>query len=175
MTVAPVLDDTGRTFLVVGYGSDAAPVCRGWAAEAERLGKPVDLRLRAFADGPALAGVDALLGAATVGARLYVAGPGRDVRRTLALARRAGLLPSEVSEVVLADHARDVFCPHCAATTETTSGPGETVVCGGCHRTLEIRAHVASWTGTFLGSGSVSEPQDGAHTLTVPSREDCSP
>ena len=173
---APALDDTGRTFLVLAYGpagagSDLERACREWADQAERLGKDVELHVHDRSDGPALAHVDALLAAATVGVRLVVAGTAQDVRRTVARARRAGVLPSELTEHVLADGPLDVFCPHCAATTETSARPGDTVTCGGCSRTLDIRAHVASWTGTFLGSGTDSEPRPGAHTLPVPAEE----
>lgn len=175
MSAAPALDGTGRAHLVLAFGDAAHPLCADWAAQAVRLASPLEVHAHKEADGNALAYVDALLAAATIGTRVLVVGPARDARRTVARARRAGVLPGELTVVTLQDDAIDVFCPHCAATTETRARPGDTATCGDCRRTLEVRDHVASWTGTFLGSGTDSEPRDGAHSLPVPTREALAP
>ncbi len=91
----------------------------------------------------------ALLAAAQVGIRVYLAGDDGFVRATAAVAHAAGVLDDELQTAVTASAARRVWCSHCRTVTEgvtTTVAP-----CAGCGRTLEVFHHFSRRHGAYLG------------------------
>lgn len=155
------LDPSARLHLVAASpaGEEVTALVAAWRAAG--TGELVLLHVGAApADAPAgaelLPGEDAvrarlaaLLAAARVGLRVYVAGGDGFVRATSATALAAGLLPDEILTAVTASAARRVWCSHCRAVTEgvtTTTTP-----CSGCGRTLDVYHHFSRRRGAYLG------------------------
>ncbi|MGY2080108.1 dimethylamine monooxygenase subunit DmmA family protein [Modestobacter sp. SYSU DS0657] len=149
---APGLDLTGRAFLLVEIGPAAAPLVRRWLDDAHEHGRPVQLWAPPRVDGAGAAELGRRLGLLHVGARLAVAGPEADVLAVVALARRVGVLPEEITAFAVAREEIAVFCVHCRTTTRFRAAPGTEVTCPACRLRLEVHEHVSGHHGSYLAS-----------------------
>jgi hypothetical protein len=160
LAAPPSLDASGRSFLLVAVGPAAEPVVEAWAAQAGDSGRPVQ---RWTVDGPAddavLVEFARRLDGLRVGARLAVCGPEADVLTLGAAARRAGLVPEEITTSAVDRADIRVFCVHCEATSRLAAAPGAELTCPGCRRRLEVHEHVSGHRGSYLASAVA--PPDG--------------
>jgi len=147
--------------VVAGDAPAAERLARAWA----QAGRPGAFTL--LLDGPppplpdgvsceSSAGPDALesavrdrLSRASVGLRLYVAGPEGFVRRLAVAAATAGLADDEVLVEVRGSGARRVWCAHCKVVTEGATH--DLVPCAGCGRSLTVYHHFSRRLGAFMG------------------------
>ncbi|MGY1631706.1 dimethylamine monooxygenase subunit DmmA family protein [Geodermatophilus sp. SYSU D01186] len=148
----PPLDLTGRSFLVVHIGPAAHGVVEQWLAQARERGRPVRLWGLPRTDEGSGAELARRLGALCVGARLVIAGPEADVLAMAAHARRAGLVPEEITTFAVGRESLRVFCVHCEVTSRLAADPGAEVDCPGCGTRLEVHEHVSGHRGSYLAS-----------------------
>jgi hypothetical protein len=145
----PALDRAGRAFLVLA-ASDcelARKAVRHWMADASELGRDA-AALYDPTPGRAAEAVAAL----RAGSRILVAGPAAEAMAYTAAARQAGVLPCELITYVTSTVTLTVFCPHCETTQRADARPGDRISCAGCGISLEIRPHLSSHHGTYLGA-----------------------
>jgi len=151
------------THLVAGAGEAPAAerLARAWA----QAGRPgaftllLDRQPPPLPDGVSfqlVAGPDALeaavrdrLSRASVGLRLYIAGPEGFVRRVAVAAAAAGLADDEVLVEVHGSGARRVWCAHCKVVTEGATH--DLMPCAGCGRSLIVYHHFSRRLGAFMG------------------------
>ncbi|MFD3812454.1 dimethylamine monooxygenase subunit DmmA family protein [Rhodococcus sp. NPDC058639] len=145
----PEIDLTGRSFLIFRAGQCAAAekAVRQWSSDAVIRGKDFTV-----VDDPALAHAEVLVENLRVGGRVMIAGPAPDAMALTAAARRAGALPCETVTHITESTTVAVFCPHCDTTHRVDAVPGDRVVCCACGIGLEIRPHLSSHHGTYLGA-----------------------
>jgi len=94
---------------------------------------------------------------ATVGTHLVLAGPETDVLAARTDAVRNGMIPEEILLLSRDDEFRRVYCPHCRTVTRTPPLAGETTVCGGCRRELEVFDHFSRGLTAYLGAQAHAE------------------
>jgi hypothetical protein len=151
-SAAPVdaaLDTTGRSYLLVGVGSDAQPIVQRWA---DHLGDRAQVRQLHAADTERAGALlrDAL-GVATVGIRVLVAGSTASCLRLRGIATIAGVEDDELRFAPFGTGLLDVFCAHCRAVTTAQAQVDDVVECCGCRRTLLVYHHVSRCSGQYLG------------------------
>lgn len=141
----PGVDQAGRTFAVMAFGPEAAPVAQRWCAE---ISGPTWSWHGESATDEALMLLGDEMGKAKVGWRLMLTGPEIDVLRACAVAENRGALASEILAFVVGSRQRRVWCAHCGTTTDAQAG---TVECAGCGRRLRVEAHVSRRHAAYLG------------------------
>lgn len=148
------LDATGAAYLFVGVGIDAESILQKWREDvADRvvgfwIGEDVRSACAALAEA---------LGRARVGVRVGVAGPAGACLALRAAALGGGLEDDEFVAVTAGAGPVEVFCTHCRVATSAPVDVGDTVVCGGCCRTLVVYHHVSRRSGRFMGFMSDAE------------------
>jgi hypothetical protein len=158
---APDLDPAGTSFLLVQVGAGAADVVRGWAAQAQRHGRPAQVWCLPRVDEGTPAELTRRLGTFRVGARFMVAGPEADVLPVAATARAVGLVPEEITAFAVGRDDISVFCVHCETTSRVAAGPGTELTCPGCRRRLEVHEHVSGHRGSYLASATAAPAPGG--------------
>jgi hypothetical protein len=148
-TECPGVDSSGRTFAVMSFGAEAAPVAQRWCAGTSG---PTWRWHGDSATAEALALLADETSKARVGWRLMLAGPEIDVLRACAVAENGGALASEIVGFVVESRRRRVRCAHCGTTTDAES---VTVECVGCGRRLRVEAHVSRRHAAYLGVEAV--------------------
>lgn len=147
--------------VVDGHAPVAGRLARTWAD----VGRPGSLEVLVHGEPPPLpegvacapvahrdeleALVRERLSRASVGLRLYAAGPEGFVRRVAVAAAAAGLADDEVLVEVQGSAARRVWCAHCKAVTEGATH--DLVPCAGCGRSLTVYHHYSRRLGAFMG------------------------
>ena len=133
-----------RTILLYAETDDAGaprsePLARlGWAAFHLTAGR-----------SELLAGLDGLLDSATMGTRLYVAGPESFIGAVIARAAGFGVVPQSIIAETCGSPARRVQCVHCKHVAETvTVSPYR---CPGCGQSLLVRDHFSRRLSAFQG------------------------
>ena len=145
----PRVDPSGRSYGVVTFGPEAAPLAEQWLAELAGLGAPV-WRL-SDAGGPMTGALEFCLASATTGLRLLAAGPEQQVLAVQATAHQAGLIDAELTLHATSIRERLVYCVHCKTTSSVTAGVSEVATCAGCGRRLVVYAHLSRRSGSYLG------------------------
>jgi len=148
------VDPTGSAYLVVAAGShpETHEVARRWVVQAESMAPTTMVVLDTVDDPDDRATLGEGLAAARTGLRILVAGGQYDVLRVLTLARDAGAVPAELTAFVVETSELPLYCAHCRDAHRVAGAPGDTVVCPGCARLLEIHIHHAAALGSFLAS-----------------------
>ncbi|WP_099024225.1 dimethylamine monooxygenase subunit DmmA family protein [Mycolicibacterium palauense] len=164
----PDADLTGRSWTVIGFGTDAEAVLEGWRAQVAEAHPGAELRVHTFPEGfkpgsepesepgsgsvqAAVAAMQADLADARVGWRLMVAGPAHLCLRLRAAAVRAGVADDELTVASTSVDRREVQCVHCGAVTGADVALEDVLPCGGCGRNLLVYYHVSRRLGTHLG------------------------
>ncbi|MGI5218143.1 dimethylamine monooxygenase subunit DmmA family protein [Nocardia sp. CA-290969] len=142
------IDPDATAYVVVATAPGADTAARAFAARLE--GVPVTV-LAADSGETALA---ATLARARVGWRFAVLGaePGR--ARAHAAIRAAGALECEIVTAGPGEAeagARQVYCAHCHAVSQTAAALGETTRCGGCGSPLTVYHHFSPRIPAYLG------------------------
>ncbi|WP_138734548.1 dimethylamine monooxygenase subunit DmmA family protein [Modestobacter excelsi] len=163
----PAVPATARQVTVLGIGSAAGPVVRGWEFACRELGLRPAVLLAGSAE-EAMPRLAVQLQGASVGWRLLVAGPEADVLRARSRALEAGAVPAEVLTFVTGVPVRRVHCAHCRTETETGAAVGGTCPCAGCGRTLHVYHHVSRRLGAYLGYMIDAEDAAPAHVSGGP-------
>jgi hypothetical protein len=151
----PDADLSGRSWTVVGFGSDAHPMVSAWRAQI--LGSDpaavIKVHLVDGADGDQAAAeaVDTDLADALVGWRLMIGGPADACLRLRAHALRQGVGDDEIVVGSTAVATREVLCAHCQTRTRAEVGLEEVLPCAGCGRNLFVYYHVSRLKGAHLG------------------------
>ncbi|ADP84633.1 dimethylamine monooxygenase subunit DmmA family protein [Pseudofrankia inefficax] len=140
----------GAAHLLVGVGSESAPVLARWAAELG-AGRAAVRVLRAPDGSAARALLAVALARARVGVRVWVSGPVGACLTLRATALAAGLADDELVVVPVGNGPIDVACVHCGRATEVEAEIGDTIACAGCGRPLLVFEHVSRRLGSFLG------------------------
>jgi len=122
----------------------------GECADLARLLAASGAASESVASAEALQGrLDALLGQARMGLRLYAVGPEHDIWRCAGLANQHGMSREEVHVYRAGTLARPVFCVHCGThlpAVRTNIGS-----CSGCGRALLVRDHFSRLHGAYMG------------------------
>ena len=142
------LDATGVSYLLVGVGDRVTPILCRWREELTDF--PVELIAHADVEIVGFA-LKETLGHARVGVRVRIAGSAGACLTLRAVALNAGLEDDEIAVVTAGPGLLEVFCTHCRGATRAPVEVGDTVVCGGCQRSLVVYHHVSRRTGRFLG------------------------
>ena len=157
---APV-DPTGAAYLIVCIGSDprAEGVTARWAAATQTAPTRI-LRLTTLAEKNDAASYLRVLSECRTGIRIMVSGGQYDVLTAMAMARRCGALPAELTGHAIDTIDLPVYCVHCRTTFRAETIPGECTPCPTCRRTLEVHCHYASAHGSYLASDSTAYDLD---------------
>lgn len=146
---APVpVDETGRRYLLVGFGDEGVAVTDAWSAVAAAHG-PVATLVASRFDKQA---VDEALATTRCGVRVMVAGPLDAVLLTLAAARENGAEPEELRSFVTSTDVLPLYCAHCRATNSVAAAPGDVAPCPTCGVALDVHPHLSAARGSYLGS-----------------------
>lgn len=153
-TDPPPVDPTGASYVVVAIGPHhrTREVAAVWVADIAGRAPITLVMLDGLADPrerPEL--VDALNRART-GVRMMVVGGQHDVLAVLTTARDAGAVDTELSAYCVHTDDLPMYCAHCCSTHRVEAAPGNEVICPGCGRLLEIRAHFTRALGSFLAA-----------------------
>ena len=131
----------------------AAPSADSPAPSAARPGDFAALgleELRVFADVPSLLrDFRSLLEGASMGTRLYVAGPESFIGLAMKIALEFDLNKDEIRAEELGTLARRVYCIHCRATTEDVRT--NIVRCIDCGSWLLVRDHYSRRLAAYMG------------------------
>lgn len=152
---SPALSTSATRYTLFSLDSDRGTAHR-WARQLTAAGIAHDM---VEVDGAALpdwlhvcgALVGDLAATRNVGWRIAAAGEESGVLAVAAAAREAGLIDAEITVYAESRRRCVVSCAHCKAGVLASTGPGGSVDCPGCRRTLQVRAHVSRHTGTYLG------------------------
>jgi hypothetical protein len=133
------------TLALIYAGSRNSDAARAWAARWPASGAATWCD-----DMPsALGQLDACLGAAAMGARLYIAATETRIWSVWEVAKRYAMGRDQVRTQCIASAARPVFCVHCRATTpDVRTNIGD---CTGCGRKLLVRDHFSRRLGAYMG------------------------
>lgn len=162
-----VLSSTARTHLIVADGEGARAVLDVFADAEDAPARTILLYANAreqseqleglglaevvpaVSKGELFAQLDGLLRAATMGTRLYVAGPESFIGEVIAKAAGFGVVPQSVIAETRGSPARRVQCVHCKHVAEAvTHSP---YVCPGCGQSLLVRDHFSRRRSAFQG------------------------
>jgi hypothetical protein len=150
-TEPPSVDPSGRSYVVLAFGSEALQVASDWRGEIARRAMPF-ISLDGGSDlSEMMARLTGVLGAAVTGLRLMVAGPEQEVLAVQATARAAGMLDAELALHVTSSASRRVYCVHCKTTSSVKAQVNEVSACHGCGRELLVFAHFSRRSGSYLG------------------------
>jgi dimethylamine monooxygenase subunit C len=144
-TAAPP-DDRGVTYLLVGVGAEGRALAGSWASAM-----PGRSTVIYGDDAHAVSAVvRAALDNASVGLRLWLAGPPGDCLALRGLALTAAVEEDELHVSVVGTGPIEVLCVHCQTVT-TAAAIGDIVLCVGCGRRVLVYYHVSRRSGWFLG------------------------
>jgi hypothetical protein len=150
------VDGSGISFLIISFGSgEHAALARAWLTEAAESG-PVQWLTFADYNPETRSQLSRALSSSLNGVRIMVAGRQFDVLQTIALARSAGALETEVRGLVTSTVDLPIYCAHCRATSRVVGGVGDVVTCPACVRTVEIHAHLSGVRGSYLASDALA-------------------
>jgi hypothetical protein len=161
-------DFSGRTHLMLGRDAGLQPLTRvltelreadpGALTRTRVLFTPAETafdaagvaEVRSHDDARALLGdYRRLLDAATMGLRLYVAGPESFIGLAMKIALEFNLNQDEIRAEECGTRARRVRCVHCRETTEDVHT--NIVRCVGCARWLLVRDHYSRRLAAYMG------------------------
>jgi hypothetical protein len=147
----PALDPSGRSYVVLAFGSEAEQIAAAWRRQIQTL----ELPLISLDSGPdAAETVDRLnevLASAFTGVRLLVAGPEQEVLAVQSAARAAGMIDAELTLHVTSAASRKVYCVHCKTTSSVQAAVEEVAPCGGCGQEILVFPHLSRRSGSYLG------------------------
>jgi dimethylamine monooxygenase subunit C len=137
-TEPPAPDPLGAAFLIVRLGD--APVGH-WL---DRIDRPCTVL-----SAPGEAEIAAFVGAASVGLRVLITGPERDVLRARAAALGAGAVAAEITCFATRTDVVDVWCAACRqSSTAPVDGPG---ACPHCGTVVTVEPHHSPRLAARLG------------------------
>jgi dimethylamine monooxygenase subunit C len=147
LTTAPLFfDASGAAHLLAGTSSGHGALLRVF----EQAGSvPKQLLYSADDSQTVLDGLRQSLAEATMGLRLYLAGPETFLAKAMQIAEEFGFSRDEVYREATDLQHRRVFCLHCRHYNESATPPLHK--CGGCGRMLEVRDHFSRRLASYFG------------------------
>lgn len=146
----PLPPARAREIVAVSFSPAGATTAQAWLRRPES-GIPHRHIRTDRADPNALANVRNLVRNAKVGVRFVFTGPQADIYAARAQALTEGAVEEEITLLETDATGRQVYCPHCKATTPSRNPVGATVTCTGCTRELVIYHHFSRRTASYLG------------------------
>ncbi|WP_409332983.1 dimethylamine monooxygenase subunit DmmA family protein [Trujillonella humicola] len=146
----PAVDPSAHAVGMLAFGAAGMRVVRRWVQQVPPS-TPVTWAAAQRADTVSLAELERMVRAAPAGWGLMLAGPADDVRAAREAALGLGMADAEIRVALTGADLRRVWCPHCAATTDTDVLPGDTVHCGGCTVPLRVPASTSRTLGAHVG------------------------
>jgi hypothetical protein len=146
----PSVDPSGRSYVVLAFGSEASQVASAWCREIAGRAAPL-VSLDSGTEPSIMDRLTDVLAASVTGLRVMITGPEQEVLAAQSTARTAGLIDAELALHVTSAASRRVYCVHCKTTSSVEAAVDEVAACHGCGRELLVFAHFSRRSGSFLG------------------------
>jgi hypothetical protein len=161
-TAGVAVDPAAHAVGMLAFGAAGMRVVRRWIQQVPPS-TPVTWAAAQRADAVSLAELERLVTAAPSGWGLMLAGPEADVRAARGAAITLGMAAGAIRSMVTGQELRQLWCPHCTATTDTDALPGDAVHCGGCTVPLRVPASAARSLGA--PAAIAEDPAAAAHRV----------
>ncbi|MGC4107693.1 MAG: dimethylamine monooxygenase subunit DmmA family protein [Thermomicrobiales bacterium] len=163
---APVLPPGAMAWTLFSLAPPTGDTLQRWLHDLRSMpGAPVDV-IEVTPDALA-AWLDALpewfaqeVDRRVVGWQIAATGAEHAVLALAAIARKAGLLPSELVLHAETRSRKRLYCPMCSTITDVADDNAQPLRCAGCGHALAMQPHLSRQRGAYLGTLHLASPAE---------------